>query len=780
MVRYVKTTRGELNQNSRDDTALFEETQNSKLSRVLSHVKRVSDLVLKRPALVASLTVTTLFVGVRHIGFLEPLELNAFDRMMQLRPALPPDPRLLVVEVTEADIQSLGQWPMTDAVMNQLLGNLEQHQPAVIGLDIYRDIPVPPGHEELSTRLQQSDRIIPICQISDDQHPGTPPPPGVPESRVGFADLAIDTGGTVRRALLFHHLELTSGCTTNFSFSFQLARQYLQKKGIQPETISKDGYDQLKLGPAIFKPLLPTSGGYQKADAGGYQILLNYRSPDSLSESLTLTEVLNNPIDPSLVKDRIVLIGTTAPSLKDTFYTPYSTQGIRLQKMPGVVVHGHIVSQILSSVLDGRPLFWFWPEWAEVAWIGVWSLAGGLLVRVTRNPVQLVLAESLAISLLVGTSIVLFLGSGWIPVATPTLGLIVSATGVLTYSAYQTQQERARMTQLVQQQEHNIELLQALLNERTTNPPTMATGTAVTAQTGMPPDESTAIWDPEDPPPNGTKSAVQSESPNLLSGRYHINRILGSGGFGLTYLAEDTLRPGRPKCVVKHLKPARRDEKFLGVARRLFRTEAEILEKLGKHPQIPQLLAYFEENTEFYLVEEYVQGIPLNEELPVDKRLPEEQVVELLKGILEVLNFIHQHGVIHRDIKPSNIIRRQLDNQVVLIDFGAVKQMQPQDQIDQESYTVAVGTRGYAPSEQYAGHPSFGSDIYAVGMIGIQALTGIPPHQLPFSQETGNLSWRNLAHVSEEFAQILDQMVRYHFAERYQSIPVVLEELNKL
>lgn len=756
----------------------------TKISTGLSHLKRLSSSILGRPALVASLIVTGLLLGSRWLRLLEPLELSTFDWLTQLRPALPPDPRLLVVTVTEADIQSQDKYPLTDAVMNQLLARLEQYQPAVIGLDIYRDLPVPPGHAELSNRLSKSDRIIPVCKTTNGGNPGTPPPPGVPESRVGFSDIAVDRpNGIVRRALLSLTLapNTTSGCNASLSFSFQLAQHYLAKKGIEPEVTAEQ---YIKIDKVVFKPLLPTDGGYQYGDTGGYQLLLNYRSGTSLAREVTLTDVLNNRIDPNWVKDRIVLIGVTATSIDDSFYTPYSSAQELIQKMPGVVVHGQIVSQLLSAVLDGRPLFWFWPEWGEALWILGWSLTGGILVRVARHPLQLVLAESLALGLLFGISAVLFLESGWIPVVAPTLGLIAAGTVVLGYSLYEARKEQSDFVKKVQEQEQNIALLQALLKEKPPTLPPIETDEALTEETEMPPsdeeDESTTLW-PQGPqgsqdnagkgPP--TKSLSPKEGANLLAGRYKIKRVLGSGGFGLTYLAEDTQRPGAPQCVVKHLRPARRDEKFLQVARRLFRTEAEILEKLGNHPQIPQLLAYFEENQEFYLVQEYIQGHSLTEELPVDKRLPESQVVDLLKGLLEIMIFIHKNSVIHRDIKPSNIIRRQADGQVVLIDFGAVKQIQPQDQGDQEGATVAIGTRGYAPPEQYAGHPSFSSDIYALGMIGVQALTGIPPHQLPVSLETGDINWRHLANVSQELGQILEKMVRYHFVERYQSVNVV-------
>jgi CHASE2 domain-containing sensor protein len=247
---------------------------------------------------------------------------------------------------------------------------------------------------------------------------------------------------------------------------------------------------------------VPTAGGYQQADAGGYQILLNYRSSTSLARSVTLSDVLANRLDPSWVKDRIVLIGVSAPSIDDAFYTPYSSQERRLQKMPGVVVHGQIVSQLLSAVLDGRRLFWFWPEWGEVLWIFGWSLTGGILVRVVRHPGQLVLAESVALGLLLGISVLMFFESGWVPMVAPTLGLIAAGTGVLGYSAYQAEQERIKaekerlyIEQKAQEQEKNIALLQGLLKE-STNYPVTTTETdstdrleaALTEETEMPPE----------------------------------------------------------------------------------------------------------------------------------------------------------------------------------------------------------------------------------------------------------------------------------------------------
>ncbi|GCL39379.1 serine/threonine protein kinase [Sphaerospermopsis reniformis] len=264
-----------------------------------------------------------------------------------------------------------------------------------------------------------------------------------------------------------------------------------------------------------------------------------------------------------------------------------------------------------------------------------------------------------------------------------------------------------------------------------------------------------------------------------LRQRYQISRVLGSGAFGDTYLAQDLDLPNHPQCVVKHLqiKPPN-TAAALPVARRLFAQEAETLQKLGSHDQIPQLFAYFEENGEFYLVQEFVKGEDLSKEVYPQNKLPENQVKKLLIEILEVLNFVHQQNIIHRDLKPQNIMRRSGDGKIMLIDFGAVKETMTVNSQGQTILTVAIGTPGYMPSEQTAGSPKLASDIYAVGMLGIYALTGIQPHQLPKDPTTEEVIWRNWANVSEDFAKILTKMVRYHFSERYLNAGQALKALT--
>ena len=269
-----------------------------------------------------------------------------------------------------------------------------------------------------------------------------------------------------------------------------------------------------------------------------------------------------------------------------------------------------------------------------------------------------------------------------------------------------------------------------------------------------------------------------------LKGRYRIITELGSGAFGETYLANDLDLPGTPLRVVKHFKPKDPNPNILPVAIRLFRTEAEASYRL-KHEQIPELFAHFEENGEFYLVQDYIDGEDLGKaELTPGKLLSEAEVIKLLQDILEILAFVHEQDVIHRDIKPQNLIRRRLDGKLFLIDFGAVKEINSLttriEGQETNNHTIAVGTRGFMPSEQANGQPLLSSDVYAVGMIGIQALTGFMPHQLPKDPNTLEVVWRNQAQVSQELADILDKMVRYDFRQRYPSAVEALSAIKQL
>lgn len=267
----------------------------------------------------------------------------------------------------------------------------------------------------------------------------------------------------------------------------------------------------------------------------------------------------------------------------------------------------------------------------------------------------------------------------------------------------------------------------------------------------------------------------------VLKKRYELTQILGVGGFGQTYIAVDLEHPNHPYCVVKHLRPASSDRRFLKVARRLFDTEVTTLRRLGQHPCIPKLIDSFEEEQEFYLVQEFIDGESLEDEIQRHGRLSEDQTVELLREVLGLLKFVHGRRVIHRDLKPDNLIRRRRDGRLCLIDFGAVKEIRTRIQGDDlTSLTVAIGTQGYTPSEQLAGKPRFNSDIFAAGMTAIYGLTGYPPTELPEDEKTLEPRWENYVTVSPGLQYLLKKMVRYHFYQRYQKVGEVLADLDQL
>ena len=264
----------------------------------------------------------------------------------------------------------------------------------------------------------------------------------------------------------------------------------------------------------------------------------------------------------------------------------------------------------------------------------------------------------------------------------------------------------------------------------------------------------------------------------VLASRYRLIQPLVLGGFGQTYLAQDILLPGHPDCFVKKLHPSSSDSSFLEIARRLFNSEAEVLQKVGDHPQIPSLLAYFEQDREFYLVQEFIYGTTLQDVLSVSTCLSEFEVIALLQDCLEVLDFVHGQGVIHRDIKPANLMIRQVDGKMVLLDFGAVKQISVH-QSQTTTATVVIGTQGYMPDEQTGGRPNFTSDLYALGVIGIQALTGLEPMDLGRGPDD-EIDWQPQLTITPDLTRILSKMVRRDYRQRYQSAAEVRAALSAI
>jgi len=273
----------------------------------------------------------------------------------------------------------------------------------------------------------------------------------------------------------------------------------------------------------------------------------------------------------------------------------------------------------------------------------------------------------------------------------------------------------------------------------------------------------------------------------ILAERYQIINRLGQGGFAITYTANALDKPGNPLCVVKEIPfPESANPRVLEQARNRFQREASALQILGKDSRIPELFASFEDNDNFYLVQEYIQGTSLSQELPQGKQWTEADVIALLLEILEILIFVHKADIIHRDITPSNLIRRTNDRRLVLIDFGAVKEISTftSNSTGEILTSQAIGTNGYMPAEQYnpRSNPRPHNDIYAVGIIAIQALTGRRPTNLPHDPETGEILWifSTSERVSDVLTNILNQMVRFNFQQRYQSATEVLQPLDSI
>lgn len=392
----------------------------------------------------ASIAATILVTIMRLLGILQTWELQAFDQMMRSRPDEGLDQRILVVTVTEADVRTQpakerGGASLSDRTLAQLIEKLEPFQPRVIGLDIYRENPVPAEYPGLATAMQTSSTspFIAICKAGEDnKNPGVAPPPGIPIQRLGFSDVVPDSDGIIRRQLLA--MAPVAPCNTDKSFSFRLATHYLAAIGIKPKLTPEKNW---QLGNIVFNKLAKNTGGYHNIDNLGHQILLNYRS-HLVATQVTLADVLNNKLTADLIKDRIVLIGTTAESFHDYWSTPDSLRQWPHKPISGVVVQAHMVSQILSAVLDNRPLLWVLPKWCEFLWIWCWSVVGGILAWRNWSQLSLGLGVVIASSILYGISLILLIQGIWLPLICSELALVATSGIVSTYMTFKGQKQR--------------------------------------------------------------------------------------------------------------------------------------------------------------------------------------------------------------------------------------------------------------------------------------------------------------------------------------------------
>ncbi|MGB3615242.1 MAG: CHASE2 domain-containing protein [Elainellaceae cyanobacterium] len=382
-----------------------------------------------------SLAVTGLVTLARWGGLLEAVELSAYDGFMHLAPVEAQDDRLLIITIDDQDIQYQVEqgMPLQGSLSNQALAalteTLQPFEPQSVGLDLYR----PNG-----LQLQPSEFDLPvfaICKVpaaeGGDPH-GVEPPPDMPLNQIGFSDFVADDDGILRRQLLaIKNLSPTSRCTTSNAFNLLLSLYYLQDAEGIAYKLTPD--QEFQFGDVVLKRLTPNAGGYHNVDASGYQLLLNYRhhrSPDDIAPTLPLRHVLSGEVPPASIeklKGRIVLVGITALTSGDTWVSPYSkVQPDVERRIPGVVMQAQMVSQVLSAVLDGRPLVWWWPEWLEIVWMGGWVAVGAVLASMRWGNLQLIVATGLSLAALTIISYGLFLYGGWVPLIPPAIALVMT------------------------------------------------------------------------------------------------------------------------------------------------------------------------------------------------------------------------------------------------------------------------------------------------------------------------------------------------------------------
>ena len=381
-----------------------------------------------RGVVIAAPSVAGVLIILRLAGGLQLLELAALDRFFRLRPLEPADSRIVLVTIDESDIRKLGQWPISDAVLAHLLLLLKQQQPRVIGLDLYRNLPVEPGHQELVKVFASTPNLIGIKKVVGADGDTVDPPPMLSQlDQIGASDLVLDIDGKLRRNLLYLNEQHDQ---TVLSLGAKLALTYLKAEGITPKLVDADS-GQLVLGQAVLVPLKANDGGYIRVDVGGYQILSDFRQTRQGFRTISLTAVLQGQMPPNLVRDRIVLIGSRAESVKDSYYTSYSTS---LSTAPsGVEVHADLASQLLSTALEGRPLLRVWPEPLQWLWIVVWALIGASLGWRMPSLRRTAIGVLLLGSVLVGGAYLLFLAGWWLIVVPPILALVGSATASSGY-----------------------------------------------------------------------------------------------------------------------------------------------------------------------------------------------------------------------------------------------------------------------------------------------------------------------------------------------------------
>lgn len=707
---------------------------------------------------------TTALITGFDLSFVRSLEHQGQALMWELRGVMSAPEDIVILAIDEEslsqgqhyldqpdaypELAAIGSWPWPRATYASAVQKILDAGAAAVALDIVFDLPSSYGPQDDEAFAQilarQGSQVVLAAQYGDiDLRQGSLLQPTLPlpdfremPIQVGAINFILEPNGKIHR----------------------LSREFLETLKIAEANLLGEAFtiENSSTEPAVLSFAEATLKAAQidyTNDKGDY---IFFHGPAKtfqhvpfwylLDEQLWKTQLDNG----RFFEHKIVLVGSTATLHQDFHAAPFSKSLLYSTPMPGVEILANTVATLRSDLA----LY----SIAQKPWISaliVVSWLGGMAIVMSKisshTPFRrLIWATAGAVVWGLVGFIMFTTGGMIIPIAMPILSVLGFATAdfAIGFFSEQLQKKTLRSTlaryvtspivqEIISQQDDFKDLLAA--------------------------HESKML---------GT----------VLSDRYRITKILGAGGFGDTYLAQDTHRPGNPICVVKQLKIVSDNPRAHQLAQRLFSAEAATLERLGEHDQIPRLLAYFEANYSFYLVQEMIDGTLFKDLLDPQQPMSQRAAADFLLDLLPVIQVVHGQGVIHRDIKPSNIIARHSDHRYVLIDFGAVKQISNRltDTNARITSTVGIGTQGYMPSEQSAGLPNFSSDLYALGMTAIEALTGLPPHALQ-RDDHGEIMWTHkVQELDPGLAQVLKKMVRYDFNQRYSTAKAVLQDLRQL
>ena len=389
-------------------------------------------------------SITGLVILMRFFGLLQFGELGAYDAYMRMRPLESPDNRIVIVGYNEEDVRALKKPIFSDADYAKLLNKLKAMEPKVIGLDVYRDVPMEPGHQELVEVFKSTPNIIGIKKVVGEIQQVTPAPPALEEKKqAGANDLKVDSDKKIRRGYVF--VTLQDGKNVG-SFASYIVEEYLKNFDISFEV---EG-NKVRLGKAVLEPFEPNDGSYVHQDAGGHQIILNYRGPSGYFETVSMMDILEDRVSPDWGRDRIILIGAVTQSFNDLHSTPYSSSLIRnLEPMSGVEVHANLISQLISSAIDGRSMIKIWGDTYEWIWILFWSGVGAAATWKWRTAsgasyfsIWKVITIFVAGGILFASTYIAFLWNWWLPVVPAFLAMITSAVIITAYIARTAQDIR--------------------------------------------------------------------------------------------------------------------------------------------------------------------------------------------------------------------------------------------------------------------------------------------------------------------------------------------------